>query len=81
MLLRKTDLKEKVWFRSDRCFSVDNKWYFSTREGLDVGPFGSKDKASRGVKRYIESIQLGKTSGMYAAKVASNGVWASTGFN
>ncbi len=77
---RKNEL-EKTWFRSDRCFTVESKWYFSTREGQDVGPFGSRAKAERGVVRYIDSIRLGRTSGIYAAKVASDGLWATTGFN
>ena len=80
MKVRKKE-KDRVWFRTDRCFNVENKWYFSTREGQDVGPFGSREKALRGVQRYIDSIYLGRTSGIYAAKVASDGLWATTGFN
>ena len=68
---------EKVWFRTDRCFSVDGKWFFTTREGEDVGPFGSRQKAIRGVSRYIDSITMKRTSSGFAAKVASDGVWAS----
>ena len=80
MQLRKNE-PEKVWFRSSRCFCVGEKWFFSTREGVDVGPFGNREKAERAVMRYIDSISLGKKSGIYAAKLASDGLWASTGFN
>lgn len=80
MQCRKNE-KEKVWFRSDRCFSVDSKWFFTTREGHDVGPFVTREKAERGVHRYIESIKMKKTGGIYAARVATQGLWASTGYN
>ena len=35
----------KTWFRSDRVFLSDDKWYFHTREGVDVGPYDSQFEA------------------------------------
>ncbi len=35
----------KHWFRSERLFTVDGFWYFSTREGLDLGPYESRSEA------------------------------------
>jgi hypothetical protein len=33
-------------FRTDRVFNADGRWYFQTREGIDVGPYPSKETAS-----------------------------------
>jgi hypothetical protein len=35
----------KTWFRSDRVFLSNGKWYFHTREGVDVGPYDSQFEA------------------------------------
>ena len=48
--------KLKMRFRSDRMFFADNKWYFSTREGEERGPFDSKEEAEVELVRYLYSI-------------------------
>ena len=35
----------KTWFRSERVFLSDGKWFFHTREGVDVGPYESQFEA------------------------------------
>ncbi len=35
----------KTWFRSDRFFRSDDKWYFYTREGITVGPYKTQFEA------------------------------------
>lgn len=35
----------KLWFRSERCYRTNGKWYFHTREGLAVGPYPTLDEA------------------------------------
>jgi hypothetical protein len=35
----------KTWFRSERVFMSNGKWYFHTREGVDVGPYDSQFEA------------------------------------
>ncbi|OEY66640.1 DUF6316 family protein [Marinobacter sp. X15-166B] len=45
-------------FRSERIFCVDNKWYFTTREGFDSGPFYSRQRAEIGVQRFLHVVQL-----------------------
>ena len=72
--------KDKVWYRTDRIFSIGAKWYFTTREGNNVGPFASKNEADRGVSRYLDVLNLQESGGVYAAKVASQGLWATTNF-
>jgi hypothetical protein len=44
--------------RSSRIFSMESVWYFSTREGVDVGPFNSQYEANSNLKNFIEFIQL-----------------------
>ncbi len=35
----------RTWFRSDPVFSCNGRWYFHTREGIDVGPYDSQLEA------------------------------------
>ncbi len=35
----------RTWFRSERVFLVDGRWFFHTREGVDVGPYESQFEA------------------------------------
>ena len=80
MLTRKGEA-EKTWFRSSRFFHVNEEVYFSTREGVDIGPFKSQSAAERGLKAYIDAMRNKNTSGLYANRVAMQGVWASTLFH
>ena len=43
-------------FRSERIFSVGNEWFFSTREGEDVGPFESKEEASAALTLFLREM-------------------------
>jgi len=36
---------EKMRFRGSHVFPAGGKWYFNTREGIDVGPFDSRADA------------------------------------
>lgn len=45
-----------VPFRSDRFFAVGNKWYFSTREGFDSGPYANKERAKMSLQRFLEVV-------------------------
>lgn len=69
---------EKHWYRSDRFFVVNNQWYFSTREKLDVGPFGSEDGAQQGLKLFIKNMSHEKSDRHVAAQIAIKGQWAQT---
>jgi len=50
---RASDPKEFNVFRSDRYFLVDGKWYFTTREGSNEGPFESADQARSQLVQYL----------------------------
>jgi hypothetical protein len=45
-------------FRSSRFFCVGSKWYFTTREGFDSGPFASRERAETGLKRFLHVVRL-----------------------
>lgn len=44
--------------RSSRIFNMESHWYFSTREGTDVGPFDSREEANSGLHDFLQFIQL-----------------------
>lgn len=47
-----------VPFRSSRFFCVGNRWYFTTREGFDSGPYATRDRAHIGLKRFLHVVKL-----------------------
>lgn len=43
--------------RHGRYLQKDGYWYYTTREGVDIGPFDSRTDAEVGVGEFIEFIQ------------------------
>ncbi len=41
-----TDAASADWRRSNRIFRRNGDWYFRTREGIDIGPYGSEFEAA-----------------------------------
>ncbi len=72
--------EEKTRFRSERLYIVDEKHYFSTREGTEIGPFGSRLDAEQGMQRYVKHINSEGGSEKKAHAAALQGDWASTNF-
>ena len=52
----------------DRCFMSNGKWFFSTREGIDVGPYASREAAEFAIARLIKQLD-GVTEADEAVKV------------
>lgn len=50
--------KPRVWFRTNRFFSVGGQWYFTTRETLDVGPYASRSDAERDAGRLLDILRV-----------------------
>lgn len=44
--------------RPSRVYEEDGGWYFTTREGMPMGPFDSESEAKQGLNDFIEFIQL-----------------------
>lgn len=42
--------------RSQRYFKKGDYWYYSTREGVDIGPFDSLNEAETGASEFIDFI-------------------------
>ncbi len=47
---------ENVPFRSGRFYNIDSKWYFSSREQLDIGPFNNKEQATEALSEHLKEI-------------------------
>ena len=43
-------------FRTGRFFAVGSAWYFACREGLDRGPFSSRDDAREALKEHLRNL-------------------------
>ncbi len=54
MLDEKNNTKNQP--RNDRVFHNKNGWYFATREGLDLGPYPTRESAENEVEFYLKSI-------------------------
>jgi D-lyxose ketol-isomerase len=72
---------DKVWFRSDRFFNINQQWYFATREQIDIGPFGTESAARQGLQLFIKNLKTKSLSDSAAAAVAVKGTWAQTLFH
>ena len=42
--------------RSERVFQKHNYWYYTTREGVDIGPFDSSEAASKGATEFVDFV-------------------------
>ncbi|WP_185233086.1 DUF6316 family protein [Teredinibacter franksiae] len=79
MLVREGEVHEKVWYRSERFFCADGQWFFSTREGDDIGPYSSRLSAANGLQLYVHYMEENPEQGQeYARKIAKQGLWATT---
>jgi hypothetical protein len=43
--------------RQGRYLQKDGYWYYTTREGVDIGPFDNRVDAENGVGEFIDFIQ------------------------
>ncbi|WP_045855883.1 DUF6316 family protein [Teredinibacter purpureus] len=61
--------------RSKRFFEKGEYWYYSTREGVDIGPFDTLHEAETGASDFIDFIlhaepEVLQTLERYASKAA-----------
>jgi hypothetical protein len=43
-------------FRGDRCVMVNGQWFVATREGIDVGPYTTRDAAEAVASRLASML-------------------------
>lgn len=55
--------------RNSRFFTRDGYWYYSTREGIDIGPFDTQAEAAQGVSAYIDFVLHAEPQVVEAIKV------------
>ncbi|MCW8899833.1 MAG: DUF6316 family protein [Gammaproteobacteria bacterium] len=58
MTHRAGEAKAPVSFRNNRFFTSGTDWYFSTREGIDQGPFPNRISAHDAIQKYIREKQF-----------------------
>ncbi len=47
----------RVWFRTNRVYAVGGVWFFSTREGIDIGPYATRDQAEQDLACLIDILR------------------------
>ena len=70
-----------TWFRTNRIFQADGDWYFSTREGRNIGPYGNRPATEAGLQRFIKCLtekRRNSPSFEFASQIALGGVWKTT---
>lgn len=55
---RAGEVGQHIPFRTSRFFCVGNRWYFSTREGFDSGPYASRERAEAGLGRFLHVVSM-----------------------
>ncbi|MGI9294221.1 MAG: DUF6316 family protein [Pseudomonadales bacterium] len=60
MNLNRAGEQGRIPVRTDRYFTVDRDWYFSTREGCPVGPYPNKNQAGKSLNDFLEFLSLAK---------------------
>lgn len=57
MTLQRLGEQGNVPERQERFFQKDSYWYYTTREGVAIGPFDNLSEARTGATDFIEFIQ------------------------
>ncbi len=52
----RTGEHEKTWFRSNRFYNAESSWFFTTREGLEMGPFDNRKEAEAELNLFIRHV-------------------------
>ncbi len=56
MMSNRNGESETHAIRNQRFFQMEHYWYYTTREGVNIGPFDSCIQAEQGVAEFIEFI-------------------------
>lgn len=67
----------RTWFRSDRFYRSNDKWYFQTREGTQVGPYATRFEAEIDAGRLLALLR--DTPEEHCARVIRDFVMGSGG--
>jgi hypothetical protein len=75
MRYRRGETPRTYYRADDRCFTSDDKWYFATREGVDVGPYATREAAKAGIGRLIMLLEDAKGDPDAAMKIIQDFVF------
>jgi len=53
MRMRRGEPERPVFRRPDRIFWADRAWYFETREGIDYGPYTTREEAEGALEAFL----------------------------
>jgi hypothetical protein len=42
---------------SEQVFSQDDRWYFHTQDGAQIGPFRYRSEAQSGLEKFLEELK------------------------
>ena len=68
-MIRATDDDGAHWFRSDRFFTCDGQWFFTTGESTHFGPFARYPDAMQTLRRYLETLHIVRTVRRYVPEL------------
>lgn len=51
--MRREDASAQVYQQRLRIFKAGDEWFFTTREGVNMGPFDSKENAEKSISELI----------------------------
>lgn len=70
MSYRNGETDGKSHYRSDRYFTMNGEWFFTTREHVDMGPFITRQEAERELAVFIRHVTEG--SGLFLSAYDHN---------
>lgn len=67
MLAKRLGETPAIRYRSDRFYRINSDWYFSTREGFEMGPYESRALAEQALTDLFDSNRWARESGTKAS--------------
>lgn len=52
----------RKWYRSERFYQIDDAWFLSTREGVNIGPYKSLEEARHAERRLIAKLVVARSA-------------------
>lgn len=69
---RTSDNVSNDHLRNNRFFKKAGYWYYSTREGFNIGPFDSQSEAESGASEFIDFIMHADSGTLQTLQCYSN---------
>ena len=76
---RNTDQEAPKAFQTERFFRSEDMWYFTTREGIDFGPFTIRGDGEKALFRYLDTQLTMRTLRNRDPNIADDYKWDDQG--